>query len=97
VKKSGFFFFWISVGDGKERGSPGSVGLMRREGFNEPTSRARCLVYDHAEIRKIVLGAQFLERRKHYRGGANDMDVEEKVDIPQLFIEEKWAAWFCDA
>ena len=68
----------IRIGDGKEQGSPGSVGLMWREDFNEPTSRVRCLVHDHVEIRKIVFGGPFLERRKHYLGSANDVNVEER-------------------
>jgi hypothetical protein len=35
-------------------------------------------VYDHVEIRKIVFGGPFLERRKHYLGSANDVNVEER-------------------
>ena len=51
---------------------------MWREDFNEQKSRVQCLVYGHVEIRKIVFGGPFLERRKHYPGSANDVNVEER-------------------
>jgi hypothetical protein len=58
----------IKVGDGEERQSPGSVVLEWKEGksFNDIDFRVRCSVYDHDNIRKIVFGASFLERRKRY-------------------------------
>ena len=60
--------FWIRVDNGQEKKSNGFIAVEWSQGafLDDKAFRVPCLVYDHDEIKTIVFGAPFLNKRKHY-------------------------------
>ena len=60
--------FWIRVDNGQERKSNGFIAVEWSQGafLDDRAFRVPCLVYDSDEIKTIVFGAPFLNKRKHY-------------------------------
>jgi hypothetical protein len=64
--------FWIRVDNGQERKSTGFIAVEWSQGafLDNRAFRVHCLVYDDRdEIKTIVFGAPFLNKRKHYSQG----------------------------
>lgn len=60
--------FWIRLDNGQERKSNGSIAVEWSQGafLDDRAFRVPCLVYDGDEIKTIVFGAPFLNKKKHY-------------------------------
>jgi hypothetical protein len=60
--------FWIRVDNRQERKSTGFIAVEWSQGsiLDDRAFRVPCLVYDCDEIKTIVFGAPFLNKRKHY-------------------------------
>jgi hypothetical protein len=62
-----------------EKRSCGKVDIRWSEGLrNHKPFRVRCLVYEH-DVRPVIFGRPFLERRRHYWGGDSEVEIEERV------------------
>jgi hypothetical protein len=64
--------------NGEKRKSCGQVVILWSEGVQYRTPlRVRCLVYEH-DIRSLMFGKPFLERKRYYWGGDGRVEVEER-------------------
>jgi len=63
-----------------EKRSCGKVDIRWSEGLrNHKPFRVRCLVYEH-DVRPLIFGRPFLERRRHYWGDESEVEIEERVN-----------------
>lgn len=64
--------------NGEKRKSCGQVVILWSKGvqYRKPF-RVRCLVYEH-DIRSLMFGKPFLERKRYYWGGDDGVEIEER-------------------
>lgn len=73
---------WFNFGNGEKRKSCGEVVIYWSDGVvNRKPFRVRCLVYAH-NIRPLMFGKPFLERKKHYWGIDDGME-ERRVSYEE--------------